>query len=91
MSTLIHADIFFFVTTIAVVVVAAALTVALVYLARVLSDVKKITGEVYEEAVLVRKDIEDLRTDVRREGFRLRRLFDFFGRLAKRSKTRRKK
>lgn len=78
METLIHADIFFFVTTIAVVLVATAFTVVLIYLAKVLSDIKKITAQVHEETILFREDIHDLRSEVKREGFKLRSLLDFF-------------
>lgn len=91
MDTLVHADIFFFVTTIAVVVVAAALTVALIYLAKVLSDMKKITGEAREEAALFREDLRDLRTEVRREGFQIERFLDVFRKLARRRRTARSK
>lgn len=89
MDTLIHADIFFFVTTIAVIVVAMALAIALVYLVRILNDVKRIAEQVREETVLFREDIRDLRGQVRNEGFKLRGFLDlitgFFG---KKKKTR---
>jgi len=78
MDTLILADIFFFVTTIAVVVVGIAFTVALIYLVKVLSDIKKITGDVRDEAVLFREDLRGLRTAVRKEGFRLRSFIGLF-------------
>lgn len=87
MDTLIHADIFFFVTTIAVVVVAAVLTVALIYLAKVLSDIRKITQQVHEETVLFREDLHDLRGQVRHEGFKLQHLTDFLNRLKKHKKN----
>jgi hypothetical protein len=92
MDSLVHADIFFFVTTIAVVVIAAVFTVVLVYLAKILHDVKKITAQVHEETVLFREDIRDLREQVRNEGFKLRSFLDlitgFFGRKKKsRSKS----
>lgn len=77
MNTLIHADVFFFVTTIVVVVVGIALTVALVYLAKVLSDIKTVTQQVKEETILFREDIAELRSDVKKEGFRAGRLFMF--------------
>ncbi len=77
MDTLIHADIFFFVTTIAVVIVTIALTVALIYLAKVLSDIKEITRQVKEETTLFRGDIADLRSDIAREGFRIERFAMF--------------
>jgi hypothetical protein len=85
MNTLIHADIFFFVTTIVVVVVGAAFTVALIYLIKVLGDVRDITREVKAETLLFRGDIANLRKDITREGFRLERLIGFFKTLAKHS------
>jgi hypothetical protein len=91
MDTLIHADIFFFVTTIAVVIVAAALTIALIYLAKVLSDVKEITKQVKEETVLFREDVKGLRGDIQREGFRAERFLMFVKNLFKKTKTRSKK
>lgn len=78
MDTLIHADVFFFVTTIAVVVVGIAFTVVLVYLAKILRDVKEVTEQVKEETILFRRDIADLRGDVKKEGFRAQRIFMFF-------------
>lgn len=79
MNTLIHADVFFFVATIATALVAVALTVALVFLAKILSDIRMITRQVKEEAILFREDIGNLRADIKKEGFRLER-FAAFGR-----------
>ncbi len=91
MDTLVHADIFFFVTTIAVVIVAVALTVALIYLAMVLSDLKKITEQAHEETILFREDVRDLRNHVRREGFKLQHFFDFVTKLFRHKRTTRSK
>ena len=91
MDTLIHADIFFFVTTIAVVVTGAALTVVLIYLAKVLSDIKKITAQVHEETVLFRDDLHSLRVEVRRDGFKLRHVMEFLARLRHRKAVPRSK
>lgn len=91
MDTLVHADIFFFVTTIAVVVVGAVFTAALIYLIQILSDIKKITEQVHEEAILFREDLHDLRTDVRHDGFKLKHFIDFMKRLARRKKVARSK
>ena len=91
MTTLIHADIFFFVTTIVVVIVGIALTIALIYLAKVLSDVKDITKEVKEETILFREDIGELRGDIKKEGFRIERLLMFVKNLFKKTKPRSKK
>jgi hypothetical protein len=91
MNTLIHADIFFFVTTIIVVIVGIAFTIALVYLIKVLSDVKEITKQVKEETILFREDIGELRGDIKKEGFRIERFMMFVKNLFKRTKARSKK
>jgi uncharacterized protein YoxC len=83
MDTLIHADIFFFVTTIAVVVVTIALIVALIYLIRVLRQIEEIGKEIKAETVLVREDIHGLRENIRHEGFKLKTLYSFVAKLFK--------
>jgi hypothetical protein len=77
MDTLIHADIFFFVTTIAVVVIAIIFIIALVYLIVILRRIRDIAAQVHEETVLFREDIHGLRDSVRREGFKWKHLFNF--------------
>ena len=93
MDTLIHADIFFFVTTIAVVVVTIALTVLVVYLVKVFRNVRKITDMVSEETILLRRDIGDLRNELRARGTRAAGALDwlerFFG-AAKKSRSRKR-
>jgi hypothetical protein len=91
MDTLIHADIFFFVTTVVVIIVGIALTVALIYLAKVLSDIKEITKQVKEETILFREDIGELRGDIKKEGFRIERFMMFLKNLFKKTKTRSRK
>ena len=95
MDTLIHADIFFFVTTIAVVVITIALTVLVVYLVKVFRSVRKIADMVSDETVLVRKDIADLRSEVRVRGARAVGMLDwvdrFFGMGSRKSRSKNKK
>jgi hypothetical protein len=91
MNTLIHADIFFFVTTVVVIVVGITLTVALIYLAKVLNDVKEITKQVKEETILFREDIGELRGDIKHEGFRAERFWVFIRNLFRKTNTRSKK
>jgi hypothetical protein len=91
METLIHADVFFFVTTIAVIVVGATFTIALIYLIKILSDIRKISAQVNEEAILFRKDLGDLRSEVRADGFKIKYFIDFFTALFGRKKIPRSK
>lgn len=93
MDTLIHADIFFFVTTIAVIVVGAAFTILIVYLIGVLRNVNKISREFQEEAVLLRQDLSDLRAEVRRRGVQAAGMADWMGRffgMAKKTRSKKK-
>jgi hypothetical protein len=90
MNTLIHADIFFFVTTIFVVIIAIVMTIALIYLIKILHDVKTITKQVREETVLFREDIKDVRGTIRRDGFRVGQLFTLLKGIVKRKTSRSK-
>lgn len=91
MNTLIHADIFFFVTTVVVIVVGIAFTVALIYLTKVLSDIKEITKQVKEETILFREDVAGLRNDIKKEGFRAEHFLMFVKNFFKKTNTRSKK
>ena len=94
MDTLIHADIFFFVTTIAVVVITIALAALIVYLVKVFRSIRKIVDAVNDETILLRRDIGDLRNEIRERGARAVGAFDWFGRLfgmTKKSRSKNKK
>ena len=91
MDTLIHADIFFFVTTIVVVAVGIILGIALVYLIRILGDVKKVSKKVKEGAEVLSDDLSDLRNNLKEDGGQLRgflkSLLRFFGASSKKAKN----
>jgi membrane protein DedA with SNARE-associated domain len=91
MDTLIHADIFFFVTTIAVVVIGAALTIFIVYLIGILRRAKKISEEVHAEALLLRRDLADLRAEVRKRGAAAGSAMDWMGKFMGMNKKSRSK
>ncbi len=74
---LIHADIFFFVTTIVMVVVGIVLTVALVYLVRILHNVDRLTRKVEHETSEILADIRMIRNEIKSEGFRLKHIIGF--------------
>ena len=76
MTTLIHADIFFFVTTVAVIAVGIVFTIVLIYLANVLRQVRDVIQEVKEEAVLVRGDIAQCRNNIKQGEGKLKSLVD---------------
>ena len=75
MNSLLKADIFFFVTALAVVVIAAILAVVLVYLVRILRDFKTISTKLKEQTDLVSEDISDLRHKIRQKDWSWPSLF----------------
>lgn len=90
MSEIAKADIFFVVTTIAVVVVSVVLIVALVYLIKILRDFKQVSGKVKEESERISKDLADLHSAVREQGARVARVVSSFGSRKKRATTKEK-
>lgn len=71
MNSLIKADIFFFVSTIALVVISIGIAIALVYLIRILRNVKDVSEKVKEEGTEIVNDVRAFRSDVKKEGFRV--------------------
>ena len=71
MNSLISADIFFFVTTIALILITAFFIVALVYLVRVLKDASHISKKIRDESDEIIKDVSSFREKVREKGFKL--------------------
>ncbi len=62
-------DIFFFVTTIAVVVVGLLLAILTAYLISIFKDIKRITAEARRQTDLLAEDIQAIREDVKARGF----------------------
>jgi hypothetical protein len=87
MDTLIHADIFFFVTTIAVVVVTLLVVTVLIYLIKILRRIRTIAEEIKDETIFIRQDIHTARTQMKIEGFKLKHIIDFFLRFIDRKRT----
>ena len=70
MDTLVQADIFFFITTIAIVVVTIAILIALFFFIQILRDVRYTSKRIREETDKIVSDVGDLREFVKREGKR---------------------
>ncbi len=70
MNEFLKMDIFFVVSTVAVVVVALLLAYAIYRAIRILHKVERISDTVTEEAELIRADIDEARLAARREGYR---------------------
>lgn len=75
MDTLVHADIFFFVTTIATIIGAILLAVLLVYGILFVRDLLAISNRVKHEAELISMDIQEAREHIKKEGAQFSSIF----------------
>ncbi len=69
MSEILHANIFFFITGIAVIVFTFLLSIALFHLIKILKAVRRIVDRVEAGTATIAEDIENLRTYVAEETF----------------------
>jgi hypothetical protein len=83
MDTLIHANIFFFISSIALVLVSVGIIIALVYVIRILRNVSAVSEKVKEESGEIIDDLKSLRGTIKQEGFKLKYFGTFFKRLLK--------
>ena len=84
MDDFLKMDIFFVVSTVAVVVVGGLFAYILVRVLRILRNVERLSDAVTEEARLLKWDIDDVRQKVRSEGFKL----SYVSRLFRATRTR---
>jgi len=78
MQSLVHADIFFFISTIALVVLSILAAVGLYYAIGILRDVREVTARIRQASRDIEKDLEALRNQVKAEGQRVKGLADLF-------------
>ena len=77
MGTLVHADIFFFITSIFVVILAIGTGVGLFFLILILRDLRHMSALARAEGDKLVGDIEQLRGAAKEEGQKIRSVFDF--------------
>ncbi len=85
MTDFMKMDVFFYITTIAVVVLTVILAIATIYGIKILRDIKYIAGKARAEADALAEDIGELRDNVKHQGAKLRYFVKFFNNLYKRS------
>ncbi|MCX6703198.1 MAG: hypothetical protein NTV02_00705 [Candidatus Zambryskibacteria bacterium] len=87
-DSLLKSDIFFVITSIAVVIVGTLFAVALIYLIRILSDVKKLSRVVRKEGENIIEDVEGLRENIKKNTIKLSDIlsFGFFRKKSERKK-----
>lgn len=91
MNNLIKSDVFFFITSIAVVVIGILLTVLIVYLIKVSRDIKYISQKAKTEADNIIQDVSQLRTNLKEQGGIIKNLAGIFTRFYKPKKTKSRK
>ncbi|MFA6095952.1 MAG: hypothetical protein WC767_03890 [Candidatus Paceibacterota bacterium] len=75
-ESLIHADIFFFISTIALGIISIAIIICSVYIIRTLSDIRFIISRWKEENEYLIRDARAFRDAVRSEGIRWKYIAD---------------
>ena len=86
MDPFIKQDIFFFVSTIAVALLAVTMTIVMVYVIKILNDVKYISKKAKLETDHLAEDLNDLRENVKEQGFKVKHAFSFFNSFMNRRK-----
>jgi hypothetical protein len=79
MDEFLKMDVFFLVTTVAVVVLTILLTIIFLRVIRILQNVERISLMVEAEGQHLRDDIAEVRSRVKSEGVKISHLFDFLG------------
>lgn len=88
MEQIIHADIFFFVSTIALVCVTAGVIVIIVYVIGIVRDVRTITRRIGKESEAIVRDIHALRTKLNLKWSSLYQIARFFMSAPKKNRAR---
>jgi uncharacterized membrane protein len=94
MTDFLKMDIFFVVTTIAVIVISILLVFVLIRVLRILKNIEDISSLVEEEGKALREDLAQMRESVKTEGVRIKHLIGLLGfgaSLKKRVKKKKKK
>lgn len=76
MQALVHADIFFFISTICLVVLSLFAAVGLYFVIGILRDVKDVSARLKKASVDIEKDLDKLRDAVKGEGVKVKGIAD---------------
>jgi hypothetical protein len=86
MDTIMKSEIFFFISSIAVIGLSLLLMIISIYLIRIFKNIDKISKIIKEEVELLKEDVLDLRMSIKAEGWKLKNLLKFFDKLKKHKK-----
>jgi hypothetical protein len=76
MSEVVHADIFFFIASLATILIAAGVLAALYYIVHILRDVRDIMRKLNKASTELERDFEELRSAVKTESTKVRGIID---------------
>ncbi len=79
-------DVFFFVTTIAVIVLTLLLAILIVYIIKISRDIRYISKKAKNEADLISQDLSELRTNIKDKGAKFKFFWSFFNSSRKKEK-----
>ncbi len=91
MNPLIQANIFFVITSVAVILLTILGIVMLTYVVLILRDFRGISQKVREETDLIATDIDSARAHIKEKGASIGSTIDFFRELTKRQKPKHRK
>ena len=86
MDDFLKQDIFFFVTTIAVVLLTILFAILIIYIIKISRDIKHITRKAKNQADLISEDLSELRDNIKEKGAKLKYFMSFFNNLRKKRK-----
>ncbi len=76
MNDILHANIFFFISSVATVLLAVLVSVILFYVARIVRDVSEIVAKVNKASTDIEHDFQDLRSEIKHEAVKVRAIVD---------------
>ncbi len=88
METYLKADLFFFITAVAVVLLTFFLVAVLYYVIQLVRNLRDISQTAKTESELVSKDLGELRQNVREQGLKFKHFSQFFSSIYSRNKRR---
>jgi len=84
-------DIFFFITSAAVIIVGLLVSILIVYLIKIAKDVKYITLKAKNQADIIGEELSDLRDNIKEKGAAVSHWVSFFNNVYKKSSKNKKK
>jgi predicted Holliday junction resolvase-like endonuclease len=87
MENLMKSDIFFFITSIAVGILTILLTIVIIYIVKIIRDIKYISGKAKTQADHISEDFDKLRENLKAQSSTAKSFFNFIGRFAKSKKS----